>query len=270
MKHLILLSFLLIMPVYCFGQNRANQLTPKWMLSVPKANSTYVKYETVLLRNPKGQSIGVQALGELSRKINNDWTIQSRNMFLQANETERDQTRIVRSDRIQIDTIEVYAEGKIITVNCVLADEWWVDKRGENHYYALYQVASNDYASFDRVYPTNDYGVGPLFMSLIPGTGQFYKGDAMKGSLFLGGCVLGGTGILLLENQRRVCITQMSQTHDINLIKRYSADERNYMIARNVTIGITGALYIFNLIDAAIAPGARRVKTFPGGINYSF
>ena len=270
MRHFLILVCLLSVPVICAGQSRANNLTPKWMHSTPKAKSNRIQFETIDLINPSGQNVGTLALGELARKVNNEWDVRTHNMNLETNKTLRDKDGIVGSIREKIDTIEVHADGKNITLNCMLADEWWVTKKGRSHYYALYQLAADRNVVFDRVYPTNDYGAAPLFMSIIPGVGQFYKGDVLKGSLFLGGCAATGAGVVFLESQRKACRNQLSQTHDINRIRSLSADEQNYAIARNVTIGVTAALYLYNLIDAAIAPGARRVRVTSGGVNYSF
>lgn len=270
MKNFLILACLLGVPVICAGQSRANNLTPKWMHSIPKAKSSRIQFETIDLINPSGQNVGTLALGELARKVNNEWDVRTHNMNLETNKTLRDKDGIVGSVREKIDTIEVHADGKNITLNCMLADEWWVTKKGRSHYYALYQLAADRNVVFDRVYPTNDYGVGPFFMSIIPGAGQYYKGDPAKGTMFLGGCLATGLTALFLENQHEACVSQLSQTHDINQIRKLSADQQNYATARNVTIGITAALYLYNLIDAAIAPGARRVKVKPGGVNFNF
>lgn len=270
MRPILFFLSVLCIPALCAGQSRVNSLTPKWMHSAPKSKSKVIQYKTIILINPSEQNVSTLALGELARNVENEWTIQEREMYSQANKLRREGTRIVENDRVQIDTIEIHADGKVVTLNCKLADEFWGIKDGVKRYYALYQLSANRYAVFDKVYPTNYYGIGPLFMSVIPGVGQYYKGDPVKGSLFMGGCLVTGIGAFFLENQRQAYKNQLSQTHDINLIRKLSANEQNCATARNVTIGLAAAAYLYNLIDAAIAPGARKVKVKPGGVNFSF
>lgn len=270
MRRSIVLMLATALSVPCCGQGRDSRLMPKWMRSTVLSQSQGIHYVSVTLMNPSGQEVGALALDQLSRNIQNDWTISQSLKSTQIDRIDRENGHLSGSGRTQMSTVEIMADGQPVTVNCMLADEWWSGKSGDKRYCALYQVAENDHAVFDNVYPTNDYGIAPFFMSIIPGVGQFYKGDAAKGSLLLGGCTLTGVGAIFFENQRKSCRDQMAQTHDVNLIKQYSADERNYKMARNVIIGTTAALYIYNLLDAALAPGARRVKVTPGGVNISF
>ena len=271
MRKIIILLFLVLLPsAFCAGQDRADKLTPKWMRSTVRSHSTGIRYVSVTVKNPSASGVGAEALEQLSRNIQNDWTISQSILSRQTDELHRENGKLAGSERTQVSTIEIMADGQPVTVNCMLADEWWSQKQGDRRYCALYQVAESYFAVFDNVYPTNDYGIGPLFMSIIPGMGQFYKGDAAKGSILLGGCAVTGIGALFLENQRKACRDQMAQTHDVNLIKQYSADERNYGIARNVALGVFGALYVYNLVDAAIAPGARKVNVTPGGLSIRF
>lgn len=271
MRRVVFLLLLALLPaVVCTAQNRADKLTPKWMRSAPKSQSMGIRYVPVTVMNPQAKGVGAEALEQLSRNIQNDWTISQSIKSSQTDEIRRENGQITGSDRRQVSSIDIMADGEPVTVNCMLADEWWSQKPGDRRYCALYQVATNNYAVFDNVYPTNNYGAGPLFMSIIPGVGQFYKGDPVKGGLLLGGCAVTGAGVVFLESQRKAFVNQMSQTHDVNLIKKYSASERIFAVARNVTIGACAALYIFNLVDAAIAPGARKVNVSPGGINIRF
>lgn len=113
-------------------------------------------------------------------------------------------------------------------------------------------------------------GVGPMLMSLAPGVGQIYKKEYLKGGLLMGGTVAGVTGIVLCESQRQAFAAQMTQTHDINVIRQLQAKEQNMLIARNVFIGLTSVAYVYNLVDAAVAPGKRQVKLTGTGIAYSF
>ncbi|MDE6635460.1 MAG: hypothetical protein K2K09_02500, partial [Lachnospiraceae bacterium] len=41
----------------------------------------------------------------------------------------------------------------------------------------------------------------------------------------------------------------------------------SFTTGRNICIGALGALYVYNIIDAIVAPGARRILTSPAGSN---
>lgn len=268
-KRLIL--FFLLVPTLCLGQSRSNRLVPKWMHSIPKSESSVITYETVFLIDPNVRSVEAEALSQLSRNLGNNAIVKEDAIVVSSEELVNNRRgRLIDGRFKRSDEIRRNIEGEAVQINYMLADEWWGRKRGQNLYYALYQLSSTPNVVYDNVYATNRYGISPFFMSVIPGVGQFYKGDPVKGSIFMGGCVATGVGAFFLENQRQACENQLSQTHDINMIRKLSADQQNYATARNVTIGITAALYLYNLIDAAIAPGARRVKVKPGGVNFNF
>lgn len=259
-KLIIIIPFLLLSLFSAAGQGRMDtRLTPKWLGG--QSNS---RFKVIRLDQP---SISPAAgLGKLVERLGEDWNVSQSTQLQNYDILERENGRMSGGHSRQISQLDIIADGKPVSVRCILADEWVSRKGG---YYALYQVADSG-QDFVPFHITDRYGATPVFLSLIPGVGQFYKGDALKGSLFLGGCALGSAGIVFLESQRKACISQQEQTHDINLIKQYSADERNYSIARNVVIGITAALYLYNLIDAGAAPGARRLVVDGNGIRYSF
>ena len=56
-------------------------------------------------------------------------------------------------------------------------------------------------------------------------------------------------------------------------IKTYSTKADHFATARNICIGAAAALYVYNLIDAIAAPGARRIavrRRNSNGQTYSF
>ena len=257
----MILSVLLLSLFSAAGQGRMDtRLTPKWLGGQNDSRFKVIRLDQPSLSPAAG-------LGKLVERLGDDWNVSQSTQLQNYDILERENGRMASGHSRQVSQLDIIADGKPVSVRCMLADEW-VSRKGGG-YYALYQVADagRDFVPF---HITDRYGATPVFLSLIPGVGQFYKGDALKGSLFLGGCALGGAGVVFLESQRKACISQQQQTHDVNLLKQYSADERNYSIARNIVIGITAALYLYNLIDAGAAPGARRLVVDSNGIRYSF
>ncbi|MDE6768623.1 MAG: hypothetical protein K2J78_02735, partial [Muribaculaceae bacterium] len=109
----------------------------------------------------------------------------------------------------------------------------------------------------------------PMLYSIIPGVGQFYKGSYVKGGLIMGGTVAGAVAVVLCENQRADYAKKMKekpQNYDF-----YRNKKSQWTTGRNVAIGATAALYVYNLIDALVAPGRRHVviknRSYTYGVN---
>lgn len=144
-----------------------------------------------------------------------------------------------------------------------LVDEYWESVAGGYQYYALYAVSAygNVKPTFDRFEVSRSYGAAPAFMSIIPGVGQLYKGQKLKGSLMLGGAVLGAGAIILCENRRSYYQTRIIEQP--KFAREWNQKSDNWATGRNIAIGVTGALVVWSIIDAAVAPGATRIRVSP-------
>lgn len=150
-----------------------------------------------------------------------------------------------------------------------LIDDWWeyVTLPGGKHeyqYYALFAVSErgDGKANFDRIEVSRTYGPTPIFLSIFPGGGQLYKGNTVKGWCMLGGAVVSIGTIIFCENERASYAAKINEQPKHAQTYKTKAD--NYETARNVAIGVTGALVVWSVIDAAVAPGATRIKVRPG------
>lgn len=149
-----------------------------------------------------------------------------------------------------------------------IVDEWWefvTNKNGRSEYvyYTLFAVSDHGGETiFDRFDITRSYGAAPAFMSIIPGVGQLYKGQKGKGIAMLCGAAAGAGAIIFCENQRASYVAKMQEQPKHAQTYKTRAD--NYETARNVAIGVTGALVVWSVIDAAVAPGVTRIKVRKG------
>lgn len=75
----------------------------------------------------------------------------------------------------------------------------------------------------------------------------------------MGGCAALAVGVIFTESQRVDYMDKIGRTHDADFILDYLHKADNFETARNICIGTAAALYLYNLIDAIAAPGARRV-----------
>lgn len=156
-------------------------------------------------------------------------------------------------------------QGERVTVVSCKYDEYWeyvVYPNGERVYrcYTLYGVADKVNPNFDRLSFSRKYGMRGFARSLIvPGWGQLYKGNTVKGACILGGEVALVTGIVIAENLRSSYVKKMREQPQH--LKTYNTKADNWENVRNVCIGGAAALYVYNLIDALVANGRKRSTT---------
>ena len=149
-----------------------------------------------------------------------------------------------------------------------LVDEYWEEVKTtfgsyEYQYYALYAVSADGTVqpSFDRFEVTRSYGAAPAVMSIIPGVGQLYKGQKLMGCLMMGGAVLGTGAIILCENRRSYYQTRIIEQP--KFARDWNEKSDDWTTGRNIAIGFTGAVMVWSIIDAAVAPGVTRIKITP-------
>ncbi|MDE6303598.1 MAG: hypothetical protein K2M01_02125 [Paramuribaculum sp.] len=161
--------------------------------------------------------------------------------------------------------LHLTVEGASRPIKTRRIDEYWetVNRGGINvlDYHALYAVERNgSNADFSGISSVSSYGASGLWRSaIVPGWGQFYKGSVLKGGLMLGGTVALVGGIIYTETTRQDYMNKISKTHNAGNIREYKNRADNFALGRNICIGGLAALYVYNIIDAIVAPGARHI-----------
>ncbi len=150
-----------------------------------------------------------------------------------------------------------------------IAEYWKKDYNGNYHLTVLYAKSElNQAPLFDDVEVTTKYGAHGLWRSaIVPGWGQFHKGSYLKGGLILGGAAALAAGIIFTSNQASDYYKKIGKTHDAKQKRTYSTKRDHFITGRNICIGALSALYIYNLVDAIVAPGASRVVVRHQGNN---
>lgn len=249
--------------------------TPQWLNKPPKpiaGNNTY----TFVITDSEAASLNMgrnkcfQMLS-LDRGLLNTLTI----TYKSKDEISGHQTYNNGKFQEQLDTKSfevITTEGKPIQLKAKIVDEYFDAK----HQYmsTLYQVGTTADPIFDNVYVTSKYGAKGLWRSaIVPGWGQFHKHSYLKGGLILGGTAVLAGGIIFTEVTRADYAKKITMTHDKKAMATYANRRNNFALARNICIGATAALYIYNLVDAIVAPGARYVKVQKvdrNGRSYAF
>lgn len=254
---------------------KSEGIKPRWLKTTPvPKNSSYqiVKTEVAMAETLDGARMS--SLKELSKKIAHTSVITSKEKFeVTSFQTGQngDASGEKYNDVYRLTVGENREEVQLIYK--VIEEYWEVEQIGgvrSVRLWTLYAVTKDSHARFDTFESTRSYGAAPVVMSLIPGTGQIYKGSTIKGICLLSGVAALGLGALLCENTRSDYKNKMKEQPDF--AKNYNTKANNYETARNILIGAAAAVYVYNLIDAAAAKGARRVlvkKSRGGGLSFS-
>lgn len=100
------------------------------------------------------------------------------------------------------------------------------------------------------------------FLSIVPGVGQFYKGNTGKGITFMGLAAASAAGIIVCESTRSSYVNKAIEQPKYK--KDYTTKADNWETARNVCIGVGAAIWVWNIIDAFTTKSAKRkVVTSP-------
>ena len=258
---------------------KSSSLKPKWINNPPVANSNSGFYFIETHADAATSLEGAReiAIKELTSNVERTDKVTISEIYTDKS-SQTYQGRKVNYNGSDTYELNLKVEGVSRPITSRRIDEYWkTEKRGGQkvvNYYALYAVGKqNEKADFSNIRVTSSYGARGLWRSaIIPGWGQFYKGSNLKGGLILGGSVALAGGIVFLENQRADYVRKINQTKDINLIKKYQTKRDHYASGRNICIGVLAGLYVYNLIDAIVAPGAKRIVMGKIGSNsnYSF
>lgn len=258
----LLLAIFTAVPLFV----KAQTMEPQWMHKLPEANPengtyTFVRITADAYSLDLGRSKCFQLL-TLDQSLLNTLTISysSKDYITSTVHTQNGSF----SENIDQKTFEVITtEGNPIQVKARVVDEFFSSKKQSMT--TLYQVALTPNAMFDNYTLTTSYASDPATwgLSIIPGAAQMHKGDYLKGGIIMGGTVALAGGLIAFESMRSSYLAKIEQTHSADVKKSYNNKAGNCATIRNVCIGGLAALYVYNILDAFIAPGARRVIVAP-------
>ena len=266
---IICLTFCLLCPFSLRAQYRVLDkkfaIAPEWMKGVSSLYRSNDTYEYIIVDNA-GESLQsleagkMASLGQKLSQINKisgviDKTVES------SNKDGNFSSEVKHKMTFRTET-EVHE-----FVSSFIDDYWeyvvYPDGSKGYVYYALFAVSRGTRNPiFDNVSFSTVYGVRGLWRSAIcPGWGQMYKGSTVKGIAFLATEAVAIGGLIYTENARASYMSKMySNPYQAH---QYKTLVDNFSMARNCCIGVAAAAYIYNLVDALVAPGARRIVVKP-------
>lgn len=254
---------------------KSEKIKPQWLHKLPQPSNNTFEYEIDFATGKSEKAALESSLNslivasgfEVGSSIIQNVTSQMSHSQRYSNGRETDE---------QIDDFRVTNEikGKELELYVKrIATYWTRDFDGTYNMRVLYAKSLNKTPNFDNVELRTDYGIHGLWRSaIVPGWGQLYKGSNLKGGLILGGTVALIGGIIFTENQRTDYANKILKTHDAAIKKSYATKQDHFATGRNICVGALAALYVYNLVDAIVAPGARRIVVKKGhnGRSYAF
>lgn len=259
----ILFSLLLALAVVTTASAKVNK--PQWVGNTPKElNRTYRLVEVVSCASTIE---GARALA--LEKLAGDRLLTEGVSISQKTEakTNKQKTRVGNQPLQQTSntytTVNTIIDGSPIELSALRVDEYVVYENGMVTLHTLFQVATCQEPIFDNVYVTDKYGFSAR--ALAPGWAQIYKGSMGKGISIIVAEAAAIGSIIYTESMRATYISKMYSQP--NFAKEYKSRADNFEIARNCCIGVAAAIYVYNLIDAIVAPGARRVVLMPRNLH---
>lgn len=252
-----------------YAKEKSDKLKPKWVThALPESKSgTYFFVKSMgmgaTLAGAKQQAfVSMAQMLEQERGLTVNTSVQVMEKITQ-NQYEHN------AEYTQEIEMEVIEKGHQLKIVCREIDQYWIYDDGKYEVHVLYTVADkNRYGGSydDKITLTSKYGAAGL-LSVIPSVGQFYKGSYVKGGLILGGEIIAAGGIILCENTRASYIKKMHEQP--KYAAEYNSLADSWETGRNICIGVAAAIYVYNLIDALVTPGARRVKVEPSRVTFA-
>lgn len=257
--YLFFSSILCFTPLYAQTVlDKSENIRPQWLRSAPPKSGATFQYYITEAENETLTKSKNDCLIDLAERVGKD------QHFSGATYTTGQLDQVKGQETYYLE-YHFKLEGQKKRIVYKKLDDYWeyiIYNNGRSGYrcYTLYTVAKNPDAPvfFDEVTFTRQYGMRGLTRSVIPGFGQLYKGEKVKGLCIMGGEVLLLGSALVFENMRADYIKKTRQTQNVTHIRTYSNKAGNCSTFRNVALGGAAALYIYNLVDALVSPGAKR------------
>jgi len=243
--------------------DRSSSNKPIWLNEPPKGKA-YLYYTGVGTSEKSLEIAQKSAMANVISLISLEGTttIQVSSTF--AKEEERDlkltgtENYSFRENFIEV----IRSDGEKLTIRGLQKEEEYWQKVADNgiiyyQYWVLMRTLKPNYTGPAKI--REGYGMAPVWRSaILPGWGQLYKKEKAKGIIVLSATAVAVAGIIISQTMYQSNIYNAEGTHDINLINAYLTDANTWQSTRNIFSVAAGAIYIYNLVDAMTAKGAKR------------
>lgn len=259
---IILLGILAFVPLD--GQNKHlynNRTALPWVTGEFPENFDKIRYKVVMGEGMSYNAACDDATRALLLEIGweNGITVKSKTVdeiIQRLNDTEsmfeqnRTTTTEIEQDgfKASLMKIDEYTEADKLTSDSNGCKVWQL--------YAIDSPYSNIHLEYTR-----KYGWRAGLRSILPGWGQYYKKQYAKGSIFLAAEVGGVAAICIFQNRYRSNLRKIQETPVLDLRLEYNKRANDALLYRNISIGAVAAVWIWNILDAALTDGPPRYIT---------
>lgn len=242
------------MPLY--GVAQLSDIKPKWIKEPPEACNDSYEFKVFKVQAPSTREAKRVLPDEAAYYLERSYSIEGVTFELTDVHQHYDNGKLQSTTTTHLQEA-VRTDMDKVSFELRVVDEY---RSGNDNYFLCTMPNPNvGYVDYDPVVVTNKYGAKGL-MSIVPGLGQFHKHHYLKGGLILGGSTVLAGGIVFTHMTYKDYRRKLNYTDDVYVAMIYNTRSNHFKLARNLCIGALGALYIYNLIDACITPGARYVK----------
>ena len=172
----------------------------------------------------------------------------------------------------------VSIEGNERVLNLMVEDELTVKARIKGQYCErlgagqykvslLVQIAKNPEYEFEPVTLTTKYPINANI--LIPGMAQLQKGSRAKALMFISGEIAAIGGFVAFESLRNSYNKKIEMNHNTQIRQAYMSKANNMKNLRNGCLFGVMSIYIWNIIDGAIAEGKQHIVVGDATVNIS-
>ncbi|MFZ4463423.1 MAG: DUF5683 domain-containing protein [Bacteroidales bacterium] len=243
--------------------DRSSNQRPSWLSEPPKGEA-FIYYTGVGTSEKSIENAQKAALGNVISQISFEGatTIQVTSELRQEEERSiklsGDEKFSFKEDFVEV----IRADGEKFTINGLQKEEEYWQKVSDNgtiryQYWVLMRTLKQGYSGSSKI--REGYGLAPVWRSaIVPGWGQLYKKEKTKGIAILSATAVTVSGIIISQTMYNTSMNNAEGTHNIDLIDAYLQDADIWQTSRNIFSVAAAAIYIYNIVDAITAKGAKR------------
>lgn len=249
----------LICSYFALTANAANKPRPEWLvkgvdvLNAMRSNTTY-RFVIVHSSGADLKVLQAERMSTLSTYIGQTYRIQGSEQSKIISSKENGRETLVETYEMEYKT-----DASSEKFYARQVDEYWEyhSLSGIYDYYVLFAISEQGKTPiFDEFNVTSPNDAASMLMSIVPGVGQFYKGSVAKGAMFMGLTAATAVGIIVCESTRSSYVNKSIEQPKYK--KEYSTRADNWETARNICIGVGGAIWFWNIIDAFTTKSKKR------------
>lgn len=260
MRQTLLVFILLGYTVIANAQFRSDKIKPQWLTKgAPEETISNI----FIIAFGEGNSLDAarqKCFINLTTQLEHERGITVHSRFKGESHMSRDGYQLQKDFQMECEEND-----KNISIVCSAKDEYWEKIKNDYNCSILYSVANQNSIGYDNIEITASYANDPATwgLCLIPGAAQMHKGSYLKGGLIMGGSIALAAGATLCSLTRQDYLAKMANTHSAATKQQYVTKSNNLNTGMWTCVGCLAALYVYNIIDAFVAPGARRIIVTP-------